>query len=113
MLGRGALAVAGHVDAALISGFQWPGASRNVQAFESFLRGITGGMPIGLAMSGFAHRYAEIATAITDFVEPGAQRPVTPADAEALWMAHNDSKAYGVFGDPAARLRLARRTPRH
>lgn len=95
-----ALAVIGHVDQTWTSSYLWKRAGAQTQTFESALKEIVDGHPVGLAMESFGLRYAELATALTSALEQGRG-----ASGEALlWTFHNDARNFVVVGDPAVRL---------
>ncbi|MCA9651128.1 MAG: hypothetical protein H6712_18900 [Myxococcales bacterium] len=106
-LPSGALATIGHVDRAWGTSFVWPGTSRSPQlaAFESTLRELLGGVPVGAAMEYLDMRYAELAAELSselEGLEPGELHDA--AGLVTLWTATNDARGYAVMGDPAVRL---------
>ena len=98
----GALAVIGHVERAWTYSIQW-GAAEQTGVFESTLRRLLDGWPVGAAMEDFASRYSELAT------ELPALGGAADGSAEFfdLWTAHHDARNYVVLGDPAVRLAVA------
>jgi hypothetical protein len=99
---QGALATVGHVDRAWGYSFLWDRIGSQPQAFESALRAILAGRPVGYAMEAFNERYADLAFDLLSLMESGRQ-PDDEQLAEA-WMARNDARGYVLFGDPAVRL---------
>ncbi len=110
----GALATIGHVERAWGYSFMWGSGGRGPQisqlaVFESTLRALMKGVPVGMALEYFNERYAEMASDLSRQIEeleydPGA------VDAYALanmWTSSNDARGYAVMGDPAVRLVLA------
>jgi hypothetical protein len=105
----GALAVVGHVERAWDCSFRWRGAGSRrpqLQVFESALRQLLDGYPVGAALDVFHERYAEIATEID--AERRRHRDDGDAAGEkalaSLWTARNDARNYALLGDPAVRL---------
>lgn len=110
LLGRpgGALAVVGHVDRAWACSFTGGGAraKSHITTFGSALERLIGGQPVGHALDYFNARYAELATELGEELHDEFKQH-DPYALAALWTANNDARGYVVFGDPAARLRLA------
>jgi hypothetical protein len=107
--GGGALAVIGHVERALGSSFQFNsrgGQRSSVTTFESGLRRLMRGQPVGLAVEAFNERYADVCADLTEAVRRVNDEGRIPDDAELaeLWMASTDARGYIVLGDPAVRL---------
>jgi hypothetical protein len=101
----GALAVVGHVDRAWGFSLVWPGAGPRITVFESALKRLLAGQPVGWAMELFNQRYAELASDLAAEIEAlsfGKQRDETVlAD---LWTASHDARNYTILGDPAVRV---------
>ena len=101
----GALAVVGHVDRAWGFSLVWPGAGPQISAFESTLRRLLDGQPVGWAMEFFNQRYAELASDLAAEVEAlefGKQ--LDEALLADLWTASHDARNYTIVGDPAVRV---------
>lgn len=117
MLGRpqgGALAVIGHVERAWGHSFMWAGTGergavgRQTEVFESTLRSLAGGTPVGAAMEYFDERYGELSTILVDSVEEmefGGS--VDEYEIASMWTANNDARGYALLGDPAVTMRVA------
>ena len=103
-----ALAVVGHVERAWGYSFLWPGAGAQTEVFESSLRRLLAGYPIGAAVEYFNERYAELATMLSDALEEAEFEGVdNPYQLSGMWTANNDARGYTIIGDPAVRLRVA------
>ncbi len=105
--GGGALAVVGHVDRAWDTSFFWPGAGARPAVFESTLKKILTGCPVGHAMEFFGQRYAELAVELHAAKLSAAEKPddrLTDRLTAQLWTAYHDARGYVLLGDPAVRL---------
>ena len=101
----GALAIVGHVERARGFSLVWPEAGPQITAFESTVRRLLDGKPVGWAMEFFNQRYAELTSDLAAEVEAlsfGKQLDETLlAD---LWTASHDARNYTIVGDPAVRI---------
>jgi len=109
LLGRGALAVVGHVERAWGYSFLSPGAGAQTGAFESMLLQLFRGDPVGWTTENLDMRYADLAATLTTILEELDYDPdyINPYDLAQKWTEHNDARSYVVIGDPAARIPFA------
>jgi hypothetical protein len=111
LLAQGALAFLGHVERAWDYSYLGLVGGRDVDTFESTINSILGGAPVGHAFTYLNDRYLALSREVTEGEEGSllhqlkVHEPVDLDELAHLWMAHNDARAYVLFGDPAARLR--------
>lgn len=105
LLRQGALGVIGHVDRAWTCTFNSTARGRHVETPATVLQQLANGHRAGHALSFFGHRYAQLATELTqvwDTIRKAEPRPDDPYLAW-LWTTHNDARNMILLGDPAAR----------
>ena len=102
-----ALAVIGHVERAWASSIEPPGVGPEIEPFQTALRSILAGDPVGMALGGFKDRFGISSGMLSTLL--AAKLNQSNVDDQKLadtWTLQNDSGAYLLFGDPAIRLRL-------
>ncbi|HEX6904687.1 MAG TPA: hypothetical protein VF789_33575 [Thermoanaerobaculia bacterium] len=104
LLAGGALAVLAHVDRAWTTTFS-PEGKRDPQVFESTLKSLLAGEPLGWATEYLNQRYAELASELShQFEDQAALKDLDAEDFLRVWRATNDARNFVVLGDPAVRL---------
>ncbi len=104
----GALAVLAHVDRSWGFSYLCRGVGRQLETFESCLRQLMSGAPVGFAMESFDRRYADFSAELSRELEDviAGRKTLDDEDLVDLWIATNDARSYAVLGDPAVRLRV-------
>jgi hypothetical protein len=76
-----------------------------LEPFESIIKQLTLGFPIGAAMEYANTRYAEISTMLTKELEDIKFKKKPDAlKLASWWTANNDARSYVIIGDPAVKL---------
>jgi hypothetical protein len=115
---RGPVAFVGHLDVALLHGFDDPNAQEVVdrfhprlQPFRRAVRELLAQQPVGYAMSDLNARYGRMSVQLVNAYDRRAAGtlPDTPqirARIVDMFCIRNDAQNYIVLGDPAASVRF-------
>lgn len=112
MLGHprgGALAAVGHVERAWGCSFFSPKSGHQIAVFESFIKRLLDGHPIGSALDCFGTRYGELSSGLLEKLQERkyGNASITETEIANDWTANNDARNYMILGDPAVRVPVA------
>jgi len=105
LLGKGALAVIGHVEQVWQCSFLWRTAGYQPKVFAETIKRLLDGYPVGWALEPINQRYTDLATYLCEVLQehhsglPGREMSIAE-----LWTACRDARNYVIVGDPAVRL---------
>jgi hypothetical protein len=100
----GALAVIGHVERAWTCSFMDGKKAQPTQTFESSLKKILDGYPVGYSTEDFNSRYAELSTELLEMM-PRLKAGMKPTDEFiGSWTENYDARNYSLIGDPGVRM---------
>ena len=119
---RGPVAFVGHIDVALLHGFDDPNAPEvsdrshpRLQPFRRAVQKLLNGQPVGYAMTDLNERFGRMSAQLVNAYDrrTAGTLPDTPqiqARIVDAFCIRNDAQNYIVLGDPAARARITSST---
>lgn len=102
----GALAVLGHLDRAWTTSFNWTQEEGSqIEVFESTIKRLLDGHPVGSATEYINQRHAELAVDLSGLLVD-RERQLSPSRSlvSRMWRANHDARNFVVVGDPVVRL---------
>ncbi len=114
LLGRGALAVLGHLDRGWTLSFSWLLEGRVREAagsFEDLLRRLLAGHRLGHALRPLYRRYTALAAQLVPVMERVLDGEADAGELRLLRVAVNDARNFLPLGDPAVYARGRRNAP--
>ncbi len=106
LLSCGALAILGHIDRAWDFSFDVSGTQGSeIDTFDSTLKTLLDGEPVGAATEYVNQRYADLSVRLSNLLIDQAElRGSSKSLLARIKRANNDARNYVVVGDPAVRL---------
>jgi hypothetical protein len=102
----GALAVLGHIDRAWTTSFSWtPDDGPQIEVFESTIKRLLAGFPVGSAMEYVNQRYAELSVELSGLlIDRDRMVSTSKSLTSRMLRANQDARNFVVIGDPAVKL---------